>query len=97
MGDLGGLVAAALYGALRGKIAVWIQPISSKLPLGSYTDEVGMLGVNWAAKKFIGNKVPMVSNMAKSGMQIEAAQIGYKIGSGLALGGSSSGNGINFG
>lgn len=87
------IAGAALYGAGRAKLAEWVTPVTSKLPFGGISDNVGMLGVAWAAKKWLGGKVPMLRQVADAAMLIEAAQIGQE----LAVGGfgtmSSAGSG----
>lgn len=75
----GGLLAAALYGAGRGFIAAKIEPLTSKIPLGSLSDNVGMIGVNWALNKYVGNKIPMIKQATSAGLMIEAAMIGAEL------------------
>jgi hypothetical protein len=87
------LMGAALYGAGRARIALAIRPYTEKIPAGNIADELGMMGVAWAAKKFLGRKVPIIAAAANAGMMIEAAQIGQAIGSGqLGIGNSSNGS-----
>jgi len=81
-GMTGKLVAAGAYGAVRGRLTQFVSPFAAKLPLGGISDEVGTMAALWAAKRFIGNKVPMVRQMADSGMLIEASQIGQALATG---------------
>ena len=76
------LLSAAIYGAAREKVSVKISPMTSKIPAGNIADEVGMLLVGYGVKKFVGSKVPMLSDAAKAGMYIEAARIGEAIAKG---------------
>jgi hypothetical protein len=90
-GFLGGLVAAGAYGASREWLSVKIAPLTSKIPMGNISDEVGMMGVAYLAKRFVGKKVPFVANIANAAMIIEAARVGSAIASGqLSLGNASS-------
>jgi len=76
------LLSAAIYGAAREKISVKISPLTNKIPAGNIADEVGMLLIGYGIKKFVGGKVPMLSDAAKAGMYIEAARIGEAIATG---------------
>ena len=88
------LLAAGIYGAGRQKLAEFIQPVAARIPGGNIADEVAMIGANWAIKKFIGGKVPIIGQAAKTGMLIEAAAIGEAIASGsLGIGAASSNGG----
>lgn len=93
-GSTGTLLGAGLYGAARAKVAEFVSPVTSKIPIGgSLADNIGMLGTAWAAKKFLGRKVPMITQVANAAMLVEAAQIGQEIASGQAFGGSNSSGG----
>lgn len=72
-------LGAGIYGAFRGRLSNALMPVTSKIPLGGISDEVGMFALLWAGKKFIGNKVPMVGDIARAGMLIEAARIGEAV------------------
>jgi len=87
------LVGAGIYGAGRAKIAGMVEPLTSKIPLGSISDNVGMLGVAWAAKKFIGGRVPLVNDIANAAMLVEAAQIGQELATNGFKAASGNGNG----
>jgi hypothetical protein len=86
------LLGAGIYGAGRAKMAQAISPITSKIPLGGYADNVGMIGLAWAAKRFIGGKVPLVKDIANSAMIVEAALIGQELISGTGISGATSNN-----
>ena len=77
--DLASMLGSMAYGAVRSKVSTAVQPITANVPLGNISDEVVMLGLSFAAKKFIGNKVPFIKEVAKAGMAIEAARIGEAI------------------
>lgn len=81
----GKLVAAGVYGASRAKLNEYVAPFSSKLPVGAnLADNVGMMIALYGVKRFVGGKVPYVSQIADAGMLIEAAMIGNDIVSGMA-------------
>lgn len=82
LGGMGKYVAAGLYGAGRQKFAEWITPVTARIPGGSMADEIALFGAALAAKKFVGNKVPYVKDIAEAGMLIEAAAIGEALASG---------------
>jgi hypothetical protein len=88
MGGLMPLAAAALYGAGRNKIANMVQPLTNKLPFGGLADNVAMLGVCWAAKKYV--PVGIIKSAAEKGMFIEAAMIGAELAQGNVMSGSST-------
>lgn len=73
-------VGALIYGIGRQQIAQAIQPFTSKIPLGNIADEVGMIALAFAAKKFVKN--PMVAQVANAAITIEMAQIGQALASG---------------
>jgi len=82
LGIGGTIIGAVAYGALRAKMSDALAPVTSKIPLGNISDEVGMYFALMAAKKFIGNKVPMVNQIATAGQYIELARIGEAIATG---------------
>jgi len=90
---LGGIVVGAIaYGAVRSKISTALMPVTAKIPLGSISDEVGMLVTLTLAKKFIGHKVPLVSQICTAGQYIELARIGEEIANGtLSFGNAPTG------
>lgn len=76
------MVGAVVYGAARQKLSDALAPVTSKIPLGNISDEVGMYLVLMIAKKYIGNKVPIVKDIASAGQYIELARIGEAIATG---------------
>jgi hypothetical protein len=90
LGKYGALIGAGIYGAARGRVSSYIDPIlTSKLgALGGYADEAAMIGVNWAVGKFF----PAARPVTKAGMMIEAARVGEKMasGSGFSIAGNSA-------
>jgi len=72
-------VGSMLYGAIREKISLAIAntELAKKLPISNYTDEAVMLGLNYAATKFLGlGKVPIVNSGLRTGKGVEWARIG---------------------
>lgn len=75
--------AAGVYGATRPYIEQWIQPVTSKIPLGGYADEValGTLGYFMAKGKLGSNK--FVKSAGKAMLIIEAARVGSGVSQGM--------------
>ena len=69
---------AMIYGAVRPHISNMMQPLTQKIPLGQYADNIVMAGVCWLASKF-GKGVPMLSGIARKGLVIENAIVGGEI------------------
>jgi hypothetical protein len=89
--DMMFFAGAGLYGALRQKLSIALDPISSKLPFGNLSDEVVLFGALWASKKVLKN--PTYHKIATAGMIIEAARVGEQLATGgFNLSGSSSTN-----
>lgn len=82
LGVGGAVVGAIAYGALRQKMSNALMPVTSKIPLGNISDEVGMYFALMLAKRYIGRKVPLVSQIASAGQYIELARIGETIANG---------------
>lgn len=94
MAGMAKYVGAGVYGALRERLSTALDPISQKVPLGAIADEATMLGALYLGDKVIGRKVPLVRDVAKAGMLIEAARIGETLARGqLNFGFSSQGGG----
>jgi len=76
------------YGAVRGYVSNLLIPLTSKIPLGSVADEIGMGFLNYMlAKKGSG----MVKKVALKGLTIENARLGEALATGgLNLGGSNT-------
>jgi hypothetical protein len=81
------LLPAVIYGAGRQYLVNLAQPLTSKIPLGAYADEVVLGGAGYLlAKKGRG----MLKNVGLAMLTIEAASLGSGL-IGGGLGGSSSG------
>lgn len=95
-GQMGQMIAAGGYGAVRARVSNFVAPLAQKLPFaGNIADEVAAMIGLWGAKKLLGSRVPLVTKVANAGMLIEAAQIGQAIGSGnlgIGTGGATGGN-----
>ena len=69
-----------MYGLARGKVAQLISPVTSKIPMGNYADELGMGVLNWYIAK---GKVPMIpKNVGLAGLAIESFVVGQDVGAG---------------
>lgn len=79
---------AMAYGALRPKIEQWIQPVTSKIPVGgNYVDEIALGLAGWAIAK---GKVPMLKgktarSAGRAMLIIESARVGSGISQGIPL------------
>lgn len=84
-------MTSAAYGFGRPYLEKAIAPITSKIPLGGYADEVvlGVAGYFAAKGKFGNNK--LIKSLGTSVLVIEAARIGSSVGT-SAIGSSSSSN-----
>jgi len=83
-------LASAAYGFGRPYLEKLIAPVTEKLPLGGYADEIvlGTAGYFMAKGKISSN--PMVKNVGKAMLVIEAARLGANVGGNLIAGTSSS-------
>lgn len=83
-----------IYGALREKMSLALLPLTSKIPLGTVADEVGMGVINYiVAKKTSG----MLRDVAVKGLVIENARIGEALVSGNIFStGSAATNGAYY-
>ena len=93
-----GVISAAIYGAVRPYAANVVKPITDKATmLGSYSDNVVMIGALWAVGKFIKAARPI----ARTGIIVESAMIGGELTQSVisptASGSSSAGNLFNGG
>lgn len=78
------------YGALRAKVSNMLDPFTSKIPLGTLSDEVGMGILNYFVAKKTGG---MLRNIALKGLVIENARVGEVLatqGLGVLGGGNTS-------
>lgn len=96
-GTMGVVIGGVAYGAGRQYVSNLIAPLTSKIPLGQYADNVGMGLLSWAlatGKIPLLNKIPMSRDIGKAGLAIEAAFAGQELmGGGLSK--SSSGVFVN--
>lgn len=73
------IVPAMLYGALREKASMALDPLLSRIPMGSIADEVGMgIASYLVAKKGKG----MIKKVGLAGLTIESARLGEAVASG---------------
>lgn len=94
-------LAAALYGAIRGRTSNMLAPYTSRIPLGNVSDEAGMLLATTLGKKFLFKGSGTMRDALTAGQTIELARIGEAAASGslgISFGGGSNagGNGYNF-
>jgi len=68
---------AMLYGAVRQKASDMIAPVTSKIPLGGISDEIGMGLLCWGVSKYAGKG--MLGAVARKGLVIENARVGEAI------------------
>lgn len=94
-GGLGKMLGAGVYGAGREYLSNLVAPVTEKVPLGTISDEVVMIGALSLGKKFLGRRVPMVNDVANAGILIESARIGATLASGgfSMAGGAASASG----
>ena len=78
---------AMIYGAFREKLSSMLDPVTSKIPFGSISDEIAMGG----AMYFLTKQKGMIGKVARTGLIIENARIGEALASG-SLGGFLGGN-----
>lgn len=87
-------VAAGIYGVGRSFLSSFIEPVTSKLPLGSIADEAGMAGLSYiAARKGRG----VVKQAGEAGLVIEFSRIGQALVDGSAFATASSQSSNSFG
>lgn len=91
-GEVGAIIGAMAYGAVREKAASALSPVTQKVPLGNASDEV-VLGLSaFLLNKFVGRKVPILKPLFKGAIIIESARVGELIATGnLGIGQSNSG------
>lgn len=77
---------AVAYGVARPYVASVISPLTSMLPLGQYSDEVGMAILNYLIAS---NTSGFVSSAARKGIIVENAMVGSQAGANFGLGGAS--------
>lgn len=84
------LVGGGIYGALRERLSGYLAPFTSKIPLGSIGDEVGLFALHYWLNKKMKNKV--VKDVTMAGMAVESARIGEALSMGSIFGNGSSAN-----
>lgn len=73
------IVGGFVYGGVREYMSNLLMPLTEKIPLGDLSDEIVLLGVDWALAK---RKIPvikgfkMASQIGKAGLMLESARIG---------------------
>lgn len=87
------LVGGGIYGGLRARLSNALAPITSKVPLGTISDEVGLFLVGWLAQRNIKNKI--VRDVSMAAMTVEAARIGEAVAEGSVIG-AASGSGAGM-
>lgn len=94
-GLMGTIIGGMAYGAGRAWVSDKLTPLTSKLPLGQYADNVGMGILSYfvaSGKIPLVNKIPYSREIGRAGLTIEAAFAGQElIGNKLNSGTSSSG------
>lgn len=92
-------VDAMAYGAVRQYVSNAIAPVTSQIPLGTLSDEIGMGLVCWGVSKYAGKG--MLGSVARKGLVIENARVGEALvngGLGVITGTSTaSQQGYNYG
>ena len=81
-GITGIVIGGVAYGVGRQYISNLIAPLTSKIPLGQYADNVAMGLVSWAlatGKIPLIKKIPMSRDIGKAGLAIEAAFAGQDL------------------
>ena len=73
------IISGAGYGAVREKLNQLLTPITARVPLGIYADEVALGALGWAAAKgkFGNNKT--IKNMGRAALTVESALIGQTL------------------
>lgn len=86
---MGTILGGVAYGAGRQYAANLVKPITDKVPMGNYADNIVMGAISYFLAKgkipFL-NKIPMARDIGKAGLVIESAMIGQEIISGTGLG-----------
>ena len=79
-----------IYGGLRARMSNALIPLTSKIPLGTISDEIGLGLANYFIAK---NTSGLIKNIALKGLVIENSRLGEAIatnGTGLLSFGNSS-------
>lgn len=83
-----------LYGAARPYVASLIAPVTNMLPLGQYSDEVGMGLLDYLVAKKVGG---MIGQAATKGIIVENAMIGSQATAGFGASKSTSSSRAMYG
>lgn len=81
-GEMNIIIGGAAYGAGRQYIAKAVEPITSKIPLGNYADNVVMGALSYFVAKGkipLINKIPMSKEIGRAGLYIESAMLGSEL------------------
>jgi len=70
-------IGAMIYGAARQKVSNALIPVTSKIPLGAYTDEAVLGGLAWYGSKKIKNKT--LKAILRAALVVEAARVGQRV------------------
>ena len=85
------IIPAAAYGALREQVSQLIAPLTSKIPLGQYADEVVFAGLGYlAAKKGKG----MVKGLGYGMLSVEFAALGSQVFGSMGQSGTTMSNSV---
>lgn len=88
------ILPALAYGATRSWLAGMAAPLTSKIPLGNYADELVFGAAGWyAAKKGKG----IVKQIGLAVLTVEAASVGNQLAGGMMSQGSSTQTGYIYG
>jgi hypothetical protein len=90
---IGTIAGGAIYGIGREYANSALAPITAKVPLGKYADNVVLGAVSYFLAKGkipLLNKIPMSKEIGKAGLVIESAMLGQDLAGGLGLTASNS-------
>lgn len=90
--DVQRMIGSGFYGYIRPDISRFVGKFTGNLPFGGFADEAGLLISALVAKATLGNRVPFVSRVANSALDIESAAIGQAIRLGQ-IGNNNNGSG----
>lgn len=95
-GLTGAIIGGAVYGVGREYANNALAPLTAKIPLGKYADNVVMGAISYFLAKGkipLLNKIPMSREIGKAGLYIESAMLGQDLAGGLGVtSGSNSGS-----
>jgi hypothetical protein len=85
------VLPAAVYGASRAYISNAISPLTSKVPLGNYADEIVLGPIGYFMNK---KGSGLVKSAGKAILIVEAASLGNQVANGMMT--STGGNNSNY-